>query len=127
MSDLIELVALRIGVRLSEDPLFVKPDDIPRALELSLSAFNAHTPSTSITFEDTKEIEKIKDILVTYAAYVILMPQAILEKGREWTMKDVNTEMGPPDVGNFLLEITRDLLRHWHEQMLYCKEPGDIY
>ena len=118
MSDLIELVALRIGVRLSEDPLFVKPDDIPRALELSLSAFNAHTPSTSITFEDTKEIEKIKDILVTYAAYVILMPQAILEKGREWTMKDVNTEMGPPDVGNFLIEITRDLLRHWHEQML---------
>jgi hypothetical protein len=127
MSDLVELVALRIAINLSKDPIFVGPEDIPRALELSLSAFNAHTPSTSITFEDTKEIEKIKDILVTYAAYIVLLGQAIREKGQEWTMKDVNTEMGPPDVGNFLLEITRDLLRHWHEQMLYCKEPGDIY
>lgn len=23
--------------------------------------------------------------------------------------------------------LARDLLRHWHEQMLYCKEHGDIY
>lgn len=120
MYDLAELVALRIAIDLSKDTI-VSPKDIIKALELSLSAFNAHAPATNITFDDAKEIEKIKDLLVTYAGYVLLLGQAIREKGHEWSTKDANTEVQPPELGNFLLDISRDLLRHWHEQMLYSK------
>lgn len=65
---LINLVQFRVN---SKSNTTFTADDIQKALELSLRAFNMYPIITYFKWDDVEVIDMITDILVTYAAYLL--------------------------------------------------------
>lgn len=134
MSKLAELVKFRVsGVRKfvvdgkPEDVCVFEPEEINYALQLSLSAFNMFPHVTYIKFTDEENIEQISDLLVTYAAYLLLSKQSLLEMGRQFSINSGGVSYEPPDLGKFLNNVSESLYRSWFEKINITKSDSGFY
>jgi len=136
MEELIELVNFRIaGSGLVQvhgdngDVTYAKKSvydraDVVNALMLSLSAFNAIPYFTNITFEDN--VSSISDLLVTYACYLLLQRQALIEKGREFIVQNGGISFTPPAMGDFLFNVSADMHQKWTLQVQLLKKSSEF-
>lgn len=124
LDKLVELVKTRVSPdhipNALEGEVFPK-EDIESALTLSLSAFNMHEPVTYLKITDEENMEQLADILVTYAAYVLLFKEALLQRGREFMISDNGVDLVPPPLGPFLMDAARDLQNNWFNQVRSIK------
>lgn len=90
--------------------------DIVNALTLSISAFNCIPPFTNITFDDAV-VRQIADILVAYAAYILLSRQSLFERGHEFSISDSGVQFTPPSLGDFIFNISERIFEKWHMQV----------
>jgi len=104
LENLVELVSFRIAVDAKE---------IEPALKLALSAFNMVPCVTYFTFEDDENIDQLKDILITYACYVILTKQA---------SRSIS-ENGFHD----RITLARELWNNWDSQVNNLKQSDSFY
>ena len=84
MEKLIKLVTFRIY---NFHDFIITTEQITQALELSLSAFNLQAPVTNIKITDTENLDQLSDILVSYACYILLFRQTLIEKAKEEEQK----------------------------------------
>ena len=119
LKNLAELVKFRMSLPSLE------AGDIDKALQLALSAFNMVPCVTYFTFDDDENIEQLSDILVTYACYVLLSTQSLVERGREGA--DPTIGYFPPDVSTHLLTVSRELWNNWDSQVNNLKQSDSFY
>lgn len=98
---LIELIKVRIS--LPE----IKVDNVNNALDLSLAAFNMVPCVTYFTFEDEENIDQLKDLLITYASYVLLTSYSC--------------------TNDYYLNVARELWNNWESQVRSLKESDSFY
>lgn len=121
--NLIELVKLRIGNL--DDALDTK---IALALQLSLNAFNMVPVVTYFSFEsDEENIAQISDLLVTYAAYIILNAQSVEERGKEWAQLQNGLLVSPPNVSDQCFSMANEMWRMWNIQVRDLKQSESFY
>lgn len=101
--------------------------DIEKALDLSLTAFNALPPFTYFKCTDEENIMQISDILVTYASFLLLTRQSLLEKGREIILDDNGVKLEPPQLANFVYTTARDLFSDWKFAVIELKNSASFY
>jgi hypothetical protein len=89
MEKLIKLVTFRIY---NFHDFIITDEQITQALELSLSAFNLQAPVTNIKITDTENLDQLSDILVSYACYILLFRQTLIEKTKEENEKSKNSD-----------------------------------
>ena len=106
LDKLVELVKFRIGLD-GEDPKNVR-----WALQLALSAFNMVPAVTYFTFDDEENIDQLTDILVTYAAYVLLTKKAA---------EDLSDDIGDTT------HLARELWNNWESQVNNMKQSDSFY
>jgi len=82
-------------------------------LQLSLSNFNQVPKFTNFTFDNDKFVETFKEILVSGAILYALSSQALIERGREFS---VSVENGGV---NFIQPSLAEMLNTQHERSLY--------
>lgn len=104
-----------------------EPDEIKQALELSLSAFNMIPNITYFKFTDEENIDQISDLLVTYAAHLLLIRQALVEKGREYSISDNGIEYAGPNIGQFMLTVSDNLYQYWYGRVQVLKGDSHFY
>lgn len=114
------------NVKIVEASIF-EPEDVQRALNLSLSAFNMSPPVTYLKFTDEENMDQLSDLLVTYAAHLLLTNKALVEKGREYSVKDNGIEYEAPQLGNFLLGTSDNLYRYWYERVRVLKTDPSFF
>src|SRR5271157_5579734 len=128
IDDLVLLVKFRVNstgkektIDSSGNPTYVGTDifeeaEVKTALKLSLAAFNCIPHFTNITFEDTSltVIEKISDILVTYASHLLLARQSLIERGREFTVNNMGVSFTPPKMSDFLYNVSERIYDKWY-------------
>ena len=123
LDKLVYLVSMRIApkyIAQTKEEIFSR-EEIESALTLSLSAFNMHEPVTYLKITDEENMEQLADIIVTYAAHVLLFRQSLIERGREVTVSDHGVEYIPPPLGPFLMDAARDLQNNWFNQVRSIK------
>lgn len=91
-------------------------------LTLSLSEFNQTPYFSFFTFEDTKLIELVTDLLVEGATLNALASRALLERGREFKMNDAGVTFDPPNVSELLQTQYATLLTHHWNKLRNVKE-----
>ena len=64
--------------------------------------------------------EREFELVVQYAASLAYRKQALLERGREFPIKDNGIAFTPPTVSNVLLELAHAELRDWHEKIRWA-------
>lgn len=121
-----QILDLNGNVKIEEVSIF-KPEDIQRALSLSLSAFNMTPPVTYLKFTDEENMEQLSDLLVTYAAHLLLTKQSLLERGREFQVKDNGIGFVPPSVSDLAINISNTLWHTWDLQVRNLKESTNFY
>lgn len=102
-------------------------NDLDCALELSLRAFNMVPRVTYFKWSDAENIDQISDLLVTYAAHLLLTKQSLLERGREFQVKDHGVGFVPPSVSDLAINISNTLWHTWDLQVRNLKESGEFY
>lgn len=127
LDNLVEVVKFRIG--LDDDESSVT--QVRLALQLALSAFNMVPAVTYFSFEDDEEnVAQLSDILVTYAAYVLLTKKAseILNKDPEPAISDHGISY-VPGVSNFheVTTLARELWNNWDSQVNNMKQSDSFY
>ena len=115
------------GYVIKKDVSIFGDEDINLALKLSLSAFNCVPPFTYFQEDDTENLEQLADPVVTYAVYILLTRQALIEKGREMSIKDNGVEYIPPHLGDFLRDISEELVNRWTDYVKDLKQCGRFY
>jgi hypothetical protein len=90
-------------------------------LYLSLSEFNQTPYFSFFTFEDTKLIELVTDLLVEGATLSALASKALTEKGREFKMIDNGLAFDPPPVSDLLQSQWATLLGHHWQKLQVVK------
>ena len=96
-------------------------DDLVSFLAQALSMFNETPMFTLFTFDDTPIIEQFHDILVQGATLIALSSQALIERGREWTVNDNGIGFTPPTVSEMLSTQWSAELSNWTERLKYIK------
>lgn len=87
----------------------------------SLTAFNELPHFTFFTFDDTQIIDQFFDILVQGAVIWALASQALIERGREFTLTDTGTSVTIPLVSELLeTQYSLELAQHF-EKCKYIK------
>jgi hypothetical protein len=98
------------------------PTDIEKALELSLSAFNMVPQVTYFEFgDDDENIIQLKDILVTYAAYVLLTQKACDLAEKNIRVEDNGISFQPIGPENTIY-LARELWNNWQCQVQDLKQ-----
>lgn len=95
-------------------------------LVLSLSDFNQTPYFTFFTFEHTKLIDTFADVLVEGAVLQALASKALIEKGREFQIKDDGVYLNPPNVSDMLMTQFNSLLRHHYDKLKLIKSDSTI-
>ena len=126
LDNLVEGVKFRIGL---DDESSVT--QVRLALQLALSAFNMVPAVTYFSFEDDEEnVAQLSDILVTYAAYVLLTKKAseIFNKDPEPAISDHGISY-VPGVSNFheVTTLARELWNNWDSQVNNMKQSDSFY
>jgi hypothetical protein len=94
---------------------------------MALSDFNQVPYFTHFTFEDSDFIAQFGEILVEGATIYALASQALIEKGREFTISDNGINFNPPSVADMLNTQQGSLLSHYFEKLKMIKaslRPG---
>jgi len=110
LDNLAEVVKFRIGLVNNDDETAVR-----QALKLALNAFNMVPAVTYFSFseEDDENIVQLSDLLVTYAAYILL------------TRKAVRSVSG--DSFQELVIISREICNNWDSQVNNLKQSESFY
>jgi hypothetical protein len=83
-------------------------------LAASLSEFNETPYFSHFTFDDSWFIERFLHVLAEGAALWALSSQALIERGREYTLTDQGISFTPPLVSEILnTQWTTSLTNHW--------------
>lgn len=77
-------------------------DTLTTALANSITHFNQIPYFTGFTFSDTWFIDHFHHVLVQGALIMILSGQALIERGREYTLSDNSVQFNPPTVSEIL-------------------------
>lgn len=132
---LIQLVKFRVastGKTLGGNNSYQEVDifadaEILSALELSLRAFNMRPVITYFGWDDEETIDMISDLLVTYAAYILLTRQSLVERGKEFTVNDAGISFNPSDVSSMALNVANEMWRVWETQVHTVKTSPSFY
>jgi hypothetical protein len=112
LDNLVEVVKFRIGLGDDDDVTTVR-----LALQLALSAFNMVPAVTYFSFEEDEEnIAQISDLLVTYAAYILLTRKAAR------SISDISD----PDFQD-LVTLSREAWNNWDSQVNNLKQSDSFY
>jgi hypothetical protein len=123
LDNLVDVVKFRIGIDSDDETSTIS---VRLALQLALSAFNMVPVVTYFSFEEDEEnISQISDILVTYAAYVLLTKKAI-EITREISVKDGGISYTPADSSSTAY-LARELWNNWDSQVSNLKQSDSFY
>lgn len=91
-------------------------------LTLSLSEFNQTPYFSNFTFEDTKLIELVTDLLIEGAVLNALASKSLIEKGREFKINDAGVYFDPPSVSDMMQTQYATLLSHHWQKLRLVKE-----
>lgn len=111
----------------SQEANIFADDEILAALELSLRAFNMRPVITYFKWDDEEIIDMIADLLVTYASYMLLSRQSLLERGREFQMNDSGINFIPPPVSDMTFAVANEMWVNWEHQVRILKESDSFY
>ena len=123
LENLVELVKFRMSTLNSG----VDVKNIEKALYLSLSAFNMMPCVTYFKFGDEENINQISDLLVTYASYILLTTQSLVERGKEFAVEDNGVGFIPPSVSDHLIIVSRELWNSWYSRVKDLKQSDSFY
>ena len=87
----------------------------------SITEFNQVPYFTFFTFEDTWFIDQFHDILVERATLEALASQALIERGREFTINDNGVAFTPPSMSELLETQYSTLLSVYTDKLKYIK------
>ena len=87
----------------------------------SLSSFNEIPFFTFYTFDDTPAIDQFFNNIVEGATLTALASQALIERGREFTVTDNGVNFTPPSISEVLLTEYNSLLTNYYERLKYIK------
>ena len=90
-------------------------------LAIALSDFNQTPYFTFITFDQTHFIDQFAEVLVEGATLYALASQALIERGREFSLTDTGIQFTPPTVSDLLNTQYNTLLTHYWEKLKYLK------
>lgn len=90
-------------------------------LDLSISEFNSTPDFTDFTFENSRFVDCFAEVLVEGATLYALSSRALLERGREFTIKDDGVHLQPPAVAEMLNTQFSTLLSHHWEKLKHIK------
>jgi len=93
----------------------------------SLSEFNSTPFFTSYIFSDQIIYKTFSNVIVEGAYVVGLASQALLEKGRDFTISDGGISYQPPQLGDFLQSHYQNWLTTYRERLKFIKasiRPG---
>lgn len=87
----------------------------------AITDFNQVPYFTFFTFEDTMIIDQFLDIIVEGATLTALTSQALIERGREFTIADNGVNFNPPSVAEMLQTQYSTLLTNYYDKLKYIK------
>jgi hypothetical protein len=87
----------------------------------AITDFNQVPYFTFFTFEDTQIIDQFHDIIVEGATLMALASQALIERGREFTINDNGVSFTPPSISELLQTQYSTLLSNYWEKLKYIK------
>ena len=87
----------------------------------ALSDFNQTPYFSFFSFEDTQIIDQFHDIIVEGATLMALASQALIERGREFSITDNGINFVPPTVSELLNTQYNTLLTSYVERLKYIK------
>ena len=93
----------------------------------ALSEFNQIPYFTFFTWEDTQIINEFHAILVDGAVLMALASQALIERGREYSINDNGVSFTPPSVAEMLNTQWNTMLTQYFEKLKLIKNsmrPG---
>jgi hypothetical protein len=90
-------------------------------LDMSLSDFNQTPYFSFFTFNDEKFVNVFMNILVEGATLYALSSQALIERGREYTITDNGVNFEPPSLAEFMMTQYRTLLSVHYEKLKNIK------
>lgn len=96
-------------------------DELVAFLVQSISEFNEIPHFTFFTFEDTQIINVYAAVLVQGALLMALSSQALIERGREFTLNDSGTSYTPPTVSDMLNTQWSAELSNWYDKVKLIK------
>lgn len=113
-----------------EEPCFVFNDtELICFLVNSLSEFNQYPHFTAFTFADDLIQTRFVDIITQGAVLVALAAQALIEKGREFSITDSGVTYQPPQVADMLNTQYSAQLQDYKEKLKHIKtslKPGPV-
>jgi hypothetical protein len=87
----------------------------------ALTAFNEVPFYTWFCFEDTWVIDQFLDVLTQHATIMALASQALIERGREFTLTDNGASFTPPGVSELLNTQFGTELTNWTDKIKMIK------
>jgi hypothetical protein len=87
----------------------------------ALSEFNQIPYFTYFTWEDTQIINEFHAILVDGAVLMALASQALIERGREYSINDNGVSFTPPSVAELLETQYSTMLTQYYDKLKYIK------
>jgi hypothetical protein len=90
-------------------------------LSQSLTIFNETPYFTFFTFEDTQALNQFYNVIVDGATLIALASQALIERGREFSIVDNGVNFNPPTVSELLNTQYTTLLTQHTEHLKYIK------
>lgn len=96
-------------------------DILTTFLAMALSDFNQTPYITYFTFDDTNIVDQFFDILIKGATTYALASQALIEKGREFSISDNSIQFNPPSVADMLNTQYSTVLNQYWDQLKYIK------
>lgn len=87
----------------------------------ALTDFNQIPFFTFFSFEDTPIIDQFHDILVEGATLMALASQALIERGREYSLTDNGVTFTPPLVSELLNTQYNTLLTNYYDKLKFIK------
>ena len=96
-------------------------DQLVAFLALALTQFNETPHFTLFTFDDTPIMENFMGILVQGASLIALSSQALIERGREFSINDNGVGFTPPGISDMLNTQFQTELQNWYERIKLIK------
>lgn len=96
-------------------------------IALSVSNFNQVPYFSFFTLEDDKFIDCFTEVLVEGATLYALSSQALIERGREFTIDDQGINFVPPSVAEMLNTQFSTILAHHWEKLKIIKASFSEY
>lgn len=90
-------------------------------IDLAISEFNATPDFTDFTLENSRFVDCFAEVLVEGATLYALSSKALVERGREFTIKDDGIHLRPPEVAEMLNTQFSTLLSHHWDKLKHIK------